>query len=1085
MKKAVLTYLILLITLPGNSQFFNGSQMDFGKNRIQHQQFDWSFYRYPRYDTYFYVGGKDLANFTAKVANQFISKLEDRFDYQLENRIAFLVFNRLSDLKQSNIGMESGGKFNLGGVTKLVGSKVLLHYENSLEAFEMDIRKGIARVMIDEMLYGADLADKIRTGIFMNTPPWFIEGLVEYIGSNWNTDIDNHLRDAIVQGRFLKFNRVKAEEMTQAGHAIWHYIASVYGEKVIPSIIDIYRITRSLDNAFSMILGIDVNELTQEWLNYYDKRYYYQDTLHQQAEGRIVIKKNRLPIQFTQPRLSPDGSLLAFVRNDKGKAVVFLYDLKSRKRKRLFKTGFKLQNITDYSFPLLEWHPQGEILSMIDEHKGRIRLHFFNTSNGDYDVKFINNLTKVVDYSYAPDGKKLVFSAMHGGQSDIYVFNNIANTLERITNDLFDDRFPVFFDNGKKIIFSSNRDSDSLKPVIPFKSPDFSRGLDLFIYDYDKESKLLFRVSNTYGVNEKMPRDAGNKRFHYLSDANGIYNIYQAYVDSAIAYIDTIEHYRYLTRSQLLSNRGRNFLEYHFSNDGNRLADVSFDRGRYHIRLQEQFSAQNLPATLPQTYFSKENRLTVKPENKEKEKATGDPTSPVNKIRRIVVFGEDKQKEERERIDINNYRFEGEPSPTKDTSAKAQKEVNPSKPLRAEDDFRIGKQRIYETSYYSDYLVTQLDRSFINFGYQPFTGTVGYLNPSLNGMFRVGIADLFEDRKIVGAIRLAGILSGNEYLLGYQNFKKRLDKSIFFHRQGFQGQGLGAQRLMVHHLVYQMAYPINEVLRLGVSALYRNERFLFISSDLQNLQRPSVNNHWGIMRGEMVFDNAFDIGVNLMTGTRFKLFAEFYKQVNKRNTHVSIVGFDFRRYQALHRNIIYAGRVAGSTSFGPRKLMYYMGGVDNWFNPRFDNSTAIDLEQNYIFQTIATNMRGFLQNARNGNSFAVINNEVRIPLFQYLIKRPIRSDFLKNFQIVPFNDIGTAFTGRSPYSRDNTFNQQTISSGPITIILENQREPIIWSYGLGLRARVLGYFVRLDYARGIEDGLVQRAVWHFSLSLDF
>jgi hypothetical protein len=187
----------------------------------------------------------------------------------------------------------------------------------------------------------------------------------------------------------------------------------------------------------------------------------------------------------------------------------------------------------------------------------------------------------------------------------------------------------------------------------------------------------------------------------------------------------------------------------------------------------------------------------------------------------------------------------------------------------------------------------------------------------------------------------------------------------------------------------------------------------------------------------------------------------------------------------LHRNIILASRAAASTSFGPRKLMYYLGGVDNWFNPRFDNSTNIDLEQNYIFQTIATNMRGFLQNARNGNSFAVINNEVRIPLFQYLIKKPIRSDFVKNFQIVPFSDIGTAFTGSSPYSKDNTFNQQTISSGPITIILENQREPIIWSYGLGLRARLLGYFIRVDYARGVEDALVQPAVWHFSLSLDF
>jgi hypothetical protein len=352
-------------------------------------------------------------------------------------------------------------------------------------------------------------------------------------------------------------------------------------------------------------------------------------------------------------------------------------------------------------------------------------------------------------------------------------------------------------------------------------------------------------------------------------------------------------------------------------------------------------------------------------------------------------------------------------------------------------------------------------------------------------MFRVGIADLFEDRKIFGAVRLAGILTGNEYLLGYQNFKKRLDKSIMFHRQGLQGQGLGTQRIMVHHLIYNLSYPFNEVMRVEGTVTYRNERNVFIATDLQNLQRQSFTNHWGVVKGEFIYDNSFELGLNLFSGIRFKAFAEFYKQVNAQKTNVTILGVDFRHYLPLHKNIILASRFAGSTSFGPRKLMYYLGGVDNWLNPRFDNATNIDFDQNYIFQTIATNMRGFFQNARNGNSFSVINNEVRIPLFQYLIKKPLRSDFLKNFQIVTFNDIGVAFTGSSPYSKDNTFNQQIITSGPITVILENQREPIIYSYGLGVRARILGYFVRVDYARGVEDGIRLPAIYHLSFSLDF
>ena len=41
------------------AQFYQGYQMDFGKNRVQHQEFLWTYYRFKNFDTYFYIGGKD------------------------------------------------------------------------------------------------------------------------------------------------------------------------------------------------------------------------------------------------------------------------------------------------------------------------------------------------------------------------------------------------------------------------------------------------------------------------------------------------------------------------------------------------------------------------------------------------------------------------------------------------------------------------------------------------------------------------------------------------------------------------------------------------------------------------------------------------------------------------------------------------------------------------------------------------------------------------------------------------------------------------------------------------------------------
>ena len=227
--------------------------------------------------------------------------------------------------------------------------------------------------------------------------------------------------------------------------------------------------------------------------------------------------------------------------------------------------------------------------------------------------------------------------------------------------------------------------------------------------------------------------------------------------------------------------------------------------------------------------------------------------------------------------------------------------------------------------------------------------------------------------------------------------------------------------------------------------------------------------------------------MNLYYGTRFKLFAEYFKQLNKNETDISILGFDIRKYTKIHRDFIWANRISASTSFGKRKLIYYMGGVDNWFSPRFNYDTPIDLTQNYAYQTLATPMRGFTQNIRNGNSFALYNSELRLPIFRYLMNKPLKSDFLNNFQVVGFGDIGTAWTGKSPYDDNNSLNTQTIGGfpNPVTIIIQTKREPIVAGYGWGIRSRILGYFMRLDWSHGWEDGQIQKRVFYWSFSLDF
>jgi hypothetical protein len=61
--------------------------------------------------------------------------------------------------------------------------------------------------------------------------------------------------------------------------------------------------------------------------------------------------------------------------------------------------------------------------------------------------------------------------------------------------------------------------------------------------------------------------------------------------------------------------------------------------------------------------------------------------------------------------------------------------------------------------------------------------------------------------------------------------------------------------------------------------------------------------------------------------------------------------------------------------------------------PMFDNTIPVTPNVNYGFQALATNMRGFSQNVRNGNSFALINSELRWPVVKIFCRASITFQF--------------------------------------------------------------------------------------------
>jgi hypothetical protein len=130
-------------------------------------------------------------------------------------------------------------------------------------------------------------------------------------------------------------------------------------------------------------------------------------------------------------------------------------------------------------------------------------------------------------------------------------------------------------------------------------------------------------------------------------------------------------------------------------------------------------------------------------------------------------------------------------------------------------------------------------------------------------------------------------------------------------------------------------------------------------------------------------------------------------------------------------------------------------------------------------------MRGFSQNIRNGNSFAVLNSELRFPFIRYFANRPISNDFIANLQAIGFADIGSAWTGFLPFSEENAYNSEVIDQPPVLVIIDHNKNPFVFGYGFGLRSRLFGYFVRADWAWGVDTNVILPRLFYLSLSLDF
>ena len=73
-----------------SGQFYDGSNMEFGKNRVQHRTFEWQYLPTSRAEVYYYQGGKAYANRITSEIKEWIEDVEGLYDRNFDGTVQVL-----------------------------------------------------------------------------------------------------------------------------------------------------------------------------------------------------------------------------------------------------------------------------------------------------------------------------------------------------------------------------------------------------------------------------------------------------------------------------------------------------------------------------------------------------------------------------------------------------------------------------------------------------------------------------------------------------------------------------------------------------------------------------------------------------------------------------------------------------------------------------------------------------------------------------------------------------------------------------------------------------------------------------------
>lgn len=1119
-------FAISLLPLRADAQV---SSVEFGKNRLQFKKLNWQYRQTPNFNVYFYEGGDQLSKYVLQIAEEELPGLERYIEYSLQLRGNIMVYNSYDDMKQSNIGLGTEVQ-EPGGTTVLVNNKMIIYFNGNHADLRRQVRQGIAKILTQNLLFGDDLGEMAGNQALLDLPEWLVDGYIAYAAENWSPGLDDDLKSEILSYKYKNFYQFVFDKPLLAGHAFWFYIEEQYGRENTTYLLYLARMYKSLSRAATVVTKVPkFKSLLRNFMTYQEEKY------EEDIRRRKNIPKGSQVTSETITRkkdyynfdVNPNRRNLAFtvVEYKKGQYRLILDE--NGDRTTLLKIGAKSRmGDINPNYPLTAWDPKGSRLAVAYEEEGRLQLFVFDaiTRVKPYKRELTGKFDQIQSMAYIYNDQNLLLSAVKNGKTDIFIYDLENETVKRVTDDVYDnlDASFVAFPNKSGILFSSNR------PSAAQQGADTSLMMNRFnifmVTDFAPDKPELNQITQLTDMewgDARYPTQYNDNHFTFISDANGVMNRYAGFFTTQRAGVDTLV----LIDQQVLRNPDPeeidSLLRVLNKQDVDSIAIVAlsqdsayaFPLTNYASGVRETTSSGAERQVSEVTRQSDEKilyKLKIDENTLRRRNVTARPTRYMEKLMERKRLAEGERVVDRTREpgkDIFQQEFEVTPQ---DTMKPQYTDPDHARVLFAAKLFPYKPLK-----FSADYVTVGFNNNVLGTKFQPYQHGQGPIQLSsqnnFNGMIRVGVADLMEDIRLSGGLRLGTNLKDNEWMLQFSNMRKRVDWGLLYYKsvltsELYFGEYQDILPARIFSNLYQgtVSYPFDVVRSVRVTGGLRQDKTEFAGLDPVTLGTKTVARKYALLRAEYVHDNTINPTMNIWDGLRFKVYADFNSEVTGNTTSSGRstfnLGFDGRVYKPIYRNFIWAGRVAGDYSWGDQKFIYYLGGIDNWlmfgdnravggarqfrfFNE--NNRPAPDVD--YAFQTLAGNLRGFVQNAANGNNNFVINSEFRLPVFSTLFSKPINNAFLRNFQIIQFVDLGTAWNGQfNSIGRPEIVYTDPNDENTVRVRIKAPGiGPFLGGYGFGARSTLLGYFLKVDAGWPMSGFFDSKPIIYVSMGVDF